>query len=76
MTMFTGQADTSVFAAIAIKHALRMMQRGMSPNAGWTNTKTVAKVNEICGTNHKRSDLAAAEQSIAAWIEKQKEARA
>ena len=74
-TTFAGPDAASLFAAIAMRGALRMYHKcKIIPSRGVTPTKMLASAGRICGKTYKRGQYQQAIDDLTVWIETMKSA--
>lgn len=72
MQIFTGTEQTRCFAAIALKHAIRLYVRtGMKANRAYTPSAMLAAASRYTGKTYKRGQLQQAHDDLHAWINEQ-----
>lgn len=72
MQIFTGTEQTRCFAAIALKHAIRLyVKTGMKANRAYTPAAMLQAASGYTGKTYKRGQLQQAHDDLATWIDQQ-----
>jgi hypothetical protein len=67
VAIFSGPEAVSVFQAVTIRSALRLLAIGIRPSRGYTIAKTLAAASRITGMPYRRSQIEEARRDLLVW---------
>jgi hypothetical protein len=68
-TVFVGPNAISVFRAVVLRSALRLLKDGIVPRRGLSSKRALAMASQYTGKAYKRGQNALAMVDLQAWIE-------
>lgn len=71
---FSGPDATELYAAVVLKSAIGLLEKGIQPTRGYTMKRALAACKRYTGKTYKRGQSEQAKADLTVWIETMKSA--